>query len=233
MKVSVVVPWRPGCPWREKAWGWVQARYADAHPSWEIVTGECADGPFNRSEAILNAARDASGGVLVVADADVWCDPQEAVERVGEHGWAIPHRLVYRLAESSTLRVFGGTDWRGQQLSDDNRQDSRPYKGHETGTLVILRRDVLEEVPPDRRFVGWGQEDAAWGHALRCLIGPPWRGDADLVHLWHPPQERQSRIVGNPDSQQLARRYAKARRNPAAMRDLIQEGRQWHTSASS
>lgn len=226
MTVSVVVPWRAGCPWREKAWEWVQARYAAAHPDWELVTGTCADGPFNRSAAILDATSRASGDVLVVADADVWCDPQPAVDRVDESGWAIPHLLIHRLAETSTLALLDGEeDWRGLPLSGDNPQDSRPYRGHETGTLVVLRRDVLEDVPPDRRFVGWGQEDDAWALALRKLVGVPWRGRGDLVHLWHPAPPRLTRRVGNPESLALFRRYDRARRNRAAMRALVDESK--------
>lgn len=224
--VSVVVPWRSGCPHRQRAWEWVQTRYAEAHPDWEIVTGDSPEGPFNRSAAILDGARRSSGDVLVVADGDVWCDPQPAVDHL--ETWAIPHLLLHRLSQLSTvvLLVEGPWfDWRGLPLSTDNRQDSRPYKGFETGTLVVLRRDVLFDVPPDPRFVGWGQEDQAWSAALRTLAGPPWRGHDDLVHLWHPPQPRRSRVVGNTESQALLRRYRNARRSPAAMRTLVEEAK--------
>jgi hypothetical protein len=221
--VSVVVPWRPGCPWREASWQWVQDRYRTVHPDWEIVTGTCSAGPFNRAQAIIDGAERSSGDVLVVADSDVWCDPQPAIDHL-DH-WAIPHLLIHRLSEASTTQVLAGADWQGLPLSTDNRQDSRPYRGKETGTLVVLRRDVLLDVPPDRRFVGWGQEDLAWGAALNMLAGPPWRGDADLVHLWHPAQPRKSRAVGNDQSLALYRRYRTAR-SPEAMRQLIDEARE-------
>lgn len=225
MTVSVLVPWRPGCPWREAAWAWVQDQYATTHPDWEIVTGTSPDGPFSRSQAILDAASRATGDMLVVADSDVWCDPAEAILEADDHGWAIPHLLVHRLSEESTRHVLAGANWRGLPLSRDNTQDRKPYEGFETGTLVVLRRNVLELAPPDPRFVGWGQEDQAWSSALRCLVGPPHRGNADLVHLWHPPQPRKTRAVGSSESFALWRRYALARNRPARMRDLINEGR--------
>src|SRR4051794_17474077 len=75
MTVAVLVPWRPGCPHRERAWAKVQELYADRHPDWALVTGSCAEGPFNRSQGILDAARRTDAELLVVADADVWCDP--------------------------------------------------------------------------------------------------------------------------------------------------------------
>lgn len=220
MNVSVIVPWRSGCPHREAAWEWVQVRYAESHPDWEIVTGTCADGPFNRAQAIIDGVGRSSGDVLVVADSDVWCDPQEAIDSL--ETWAIPHLMLHRLSEASTALVLAGADWHGLPLSTDNRQDSRPYRGKETGTLVVFTRTTFEQVPPDPRFVGWGQEDLAWGRALNVLVGPPWRGDADLVHLWHPAQPRQSRAVGNPASAALYRRY-RAARTREAMQALLDE----------
>jgi hypothetical protein len=227
MTVSVLVPWRAGCPHREKAWHWVQARYAVEHPTWGIITGACADGPYNRAEAILDAASRSSSDILVVADADVYVDPGPAVEHAVEHGWAIPHTLIHRLSRESTDQLLASDDpeWRRLELSTDNKQDSRPYKGHETGTLVVLRRDVLVEVAPDVRFVGWGQEDDAWALALNTLIGRPWRGTADLVHLWHPAPPRMSRGIGNKTGLALLARYRRARRQPDAMRLLLEEAR--------
>lgn len=108
-------------------------------------------------------------------------------------------------------------------LSTDNPQDSKPYRGKETGTLVVLRRDILASVFPDPRFVGWGQEDLAWSLALRTLHGPPWRGTDDLVHLWHPAQPRMNRVVGTPQNLDLYRRYQRANRNRGRMAALLEE----------
>lgn len=226
VNVSVLVPWTPGCPHREAAWAWVQQRYADEFPEWQIVTGE-GDTPdgYSRSRAILDAASRASGDVYVIADADVWCHPGLAVLAAIDTGWSIPHTLVHRLSPDSTEQVLAGADWDGLPLSTDNAQDSRPYKGNETGTLLVIRADTLRLVPPDARFVGWGQEDSAWSIALRTLVGPPWRGTDDLVHLWHPAQPRQTRVTGSAAGKALLRCYQKARRNPAAMRSLIEEAR--------
>lgn len=226
MNVSVLIPVGGNCPHRAAALRWVTDRYATEFPDWEVVygQGDTPDG-YSRSRAILDAARMASGDVLLVADGDVWCDSLNAVQAAREAGWAVPHKLIHRLSPESTEQVLGGADWRGLPLSTDNRQDSRPYKGNETGTLVAIRADVLADVPPDRRFVGWGQEDVAWAEALRCLVGAPWRGGADLVHLWHPPQPRLSRVTGSRTGQELAARYRRARRDPRLMRQLIEEAR--------
>lgn len=222
MTVSVVVPWSPGCSHRERAWDFVQGRYA-GH---EVVTGAGPPGPYNRSAAILDGAAKASGDVLVIADADVFCDIDRAVAEVATAGWAVPHRLIHRLSPESTQRVYAGADWRGLPLSNDNAQDRRPYRGNATGTLLVIRRDVLDRVPPDARFIGWGSEDNAWAIALRSMVGPGWRGVEDLVHLWHPPQPRLSRVVGTEENRRLLRRYQRARCCRSCMERLVAEARE-------
>lgn len=226
MRVVVIVPWRAGCLYREEAFKWVRKQYATHHPSWELVIGKSPDGPFNRAAAILDGVKQIpDADIYVVADADVWCDMRQAIAEADEHGWAVPHYFLHRLDKGSSQMFMGGFPLQGLKLDSSNKRDSKPYIGNETGTLVVVRRDVIEDVPPDRRFVGWGQEDQAWAVALRTMFGQPWRGGEDLVHLWHPPQDRQSREWGSNDNVALYRRYLKARHRPTAMRTLIEEGR--------
>lgn len=225
--IGVVIPWRSGDEHRERALDWTTRRYEHAFPDADIRLGHCnPDLPFNRAEAILDGESRSDADVLVIADADCWCDQiphATAAVALGTAAWAVPHRLIHRLSEDSTERVYAGTDWHGLPLSTDNPQDRKPYVGNEAGTLLVIRRDVLLDVPPDVRFVGWAREDKAWSYALRLLVGAPWRGTGDLVHLWHPPQPRASRIKGSPESERLFHRYARARRDPVAMRSLINE----------
>lgn len=230
MTVSVVVPYRSGCPHREAAWRWVEARYAACHPDWQVVVGESPDGPFNRSAAILDGARKADGTVLFVADADVWVEPGEAAHEAVEAGWAVPHMMLRRLDEESTAEVLAGAEPTLRM-----RLAERAYRAHECGAAVAVRRDVLLDIPPDVRFIGWGQEDSSWSRALRVLHGRPWRGRLDLFHLWHPPQERFSRTRGNDDNWRLAKRYE---RTPGRerMRALVDESKEvcpWASNAST
>lgn len=225
MNVDVLIPWAGGCYFRQKALEWTLDQYAARHPTWGVVFGASPAGPFNRAAAILDAASRSDADVFVVSDADVYCDPAQAVDAVNDCGWAVPHLMLHRLAIASTAVVIAGGDWHGLPLSGDNPQDSRPYKGNETGTLFVIRRDVLADVPPDVRFVGWGQEDEAYADALRTLVGKPWRGQLDLPHLWHPSQPRQTRKTGNNTSLQLRRRYARARGKRTVMRGLVDEAK--------
>lgn len=226
MRVSVLVPFRGGCPHRDRAWRFVREWYKTAFPDWQIELGDSESPEFSRTQAILDAYRRADGDVLVVADADVICDAiPDAIDQASEKGWAIPHRLLHRLSPESTDLVLAGADWRGLPLSTDNRQDCKPYVGFEAGTLLVLTRETFDAAPPDPRFVSWGHEEEAWSAALRCLVGPPWRGTADLVHLWHPAAPRQSRGKGSDANLNLCRRYRSARTSPTRMRTLIEEAK--------
>lgn len=228
MTVAVLVPWADRCHYRWRAWEWVRHRYEQRHPDWHIITGTTEVEGFSRTQAILDARSQTDADILVVADADVWVDDLDtAVTHARLSGWAVPHLLIHRLSEQSTERVLNGTDWRGLPLSQDNTQDRKPYRGNEAGTLLVLDSAAFDTAPPDPRFIGWGSEDVAWACALNRLIGKPWRGREDLVHLWHPAEPRKSRVIGNDANRNLLARYRMAR-DRDRMAALIEEGRRDH-----
>lgn len=157
--------------------------------------------------------------IVIVADADCWTDGLppaiEAVERGAP--WAIPHSPVHRLNQTGTANVLDGNP------PDPRQLEQPPYPGVAGGGFLVAPRDTLLDVPLDPRFVGWGQEDECWAMALEARHGPPWRGTADLLHLWHPPQERLDRRRGTREGWLLRRRYLKARHDPVLMRELLSE----------
>ena len=221
----MLIPYRSGDEWREQARKWVRKRFRRAHPDWPIIEGDDGGPEFSRSGSILTAADKTDADILVITDGDVWTEWGDAIAALESSAWAIPHLLVHRLSPESTLRVLDGGDWHGQPLSRDNHQDRRPYAGHEAGTALAIRAEAFRAAPPDPRFRGWGQEDAAWSAALRTLVGPPWRGVHSLVHLWHPPEQRMSRVKGNPANVALATRYRLAKGDTVRMSALIEEAR--------
>jgi hypothetical protein len=219
--VAVVVPFRGGCPHRERAWHWVRERYRSVHPEWEVIEAPAPEGPWSKGGALNPAIRGCDAQIVIQADADVWCDGLErAVYALvcGQASWAMPHKMVHRLGEKGTAAILAGAEWREQK---DLAQ--RPYPGLWGGGILAARRDVLVDCPMDSRFQTWGQADESWAIALRCLYGKGWRGTADLVHLFHPPAERESRRHGSKASRALHGRYRKARRDPEQMRALIAE----------
>lgn len=207
--VEVVVPYRDGCPHRAQALRLVLDRYDREHPDWKVTVAELPTGAAWCKARAVNPAVTATGpDIVVVADADVWTSGLgDAVDRVACHlaPWAIPHHLVHRLDRSGT------------------GLDEPPYRGVAGGGIVVLPRSTARAVPLDPRFVGWGQEDVSWAVALHVLAGPAWRGTADLIHLWHPPQPRDTRKIGCRAGQVLHRRYLAARKDPERMRQLIAE----------
>lgn len=217
MAVAVVVP--VGGNWdqsREAAWRWVSEQYATHHPTWQVVTGTSPDGPWVKALAVEEALSRTDADTLLIADADVWSDGLErAVDSLDQFPWAIPHHTVYRLTEQATANVYDGQPFAGPFTQ-------QPYKGWAGGGFLALHRSTYERVPLDRRFQGWGGEDAAWHLALARITGRGWRGRADLWHLWHPPQPRMSRVVGSQESADLLHRYQRAR-TAQAMTELLEE----------
>jgi hypothetical protein len=223
MSVAVVVPFRGGCPHRESAWAWVRERYATVHPEWEVIEAcPAQEGEWCKAAAVNPAVAACDAEIVVQADADVWTDGLgEAVTAIRAGApWAIPHRTLRRLNQGGTAALLrSDNDWASYPL------DQPTYKGIEGGGIVVASAQVLTAIPLDLRFIGWGQDDEAHAMALRRLAGKPWRGRADLLHLWHPPQERMRRRRGSPESWALRIRYADSRDDPAAMAALIEESR--------
>ncbi|RCV53458.1 glycosyltransferase family protein [Marinitenerispora sediminis] len=184
-----------------------------------VLVGE-TQGPWCKARAVAAALPFATGDLLVIADADCWSPGIDAALEAVRDGapWAMPHGRVHRLTPDATAQVLAG-------VAPHPRMPvtQRPYQGWPGGGIVVVRRDVYEQAPLDPRFTGWGGEDESWAHALTTLAGPPWRGRAPLWHLWHPPQDRMSRRWGSPEARELAGRYRKAARSPAAMRALVDE----------
>ncbi len=223
LKTAVVVPWR-NAPDRLPLWSFVKRRLEEQYPQWPVIETDCSPGPFSRAECIVRGAQAADADVVVVTDADVILhgDLSDSVAAVmaGPAAWAVPHWHLRRLTAEASHAVMAGAP-----LSERLPLAEKAYKGNATGTLVVLRTDLLFAVPPDVRFRGWGQEDEAWAAALRLLAGEPWRGAADLFHLWHPPAERMSRVEGNPEGVRLRHRYDRVARSRPMMQALVDESK--------
>lgn len=220
--VSVVIPWRGGCPNREEAFRWVLARYAESHPGWRIVVGSPGNDSWRKGEAVGRALCAASPGVVLVADADVWCDRlQEGVDQVlAGAPWSTPFSHVVRLSRPATRALLDGAD-RHALVANREAWLEWPYRHRTAGGAVILRREDARAVPIDPRFEGWGQEDEAWNVALATMLGPRQRLPGPLVHLWHPPAPRACREIGSETGLKLRGDYDRAAGNAEAMRAVL------------
>lgn len=218
-QVSVIIPYRSdNGGHRDRNLAWVRSHLNDHHPDWQVVlSADDSDGPFERARLIREGVSRSCGDVIVVMDGDVHCpDLPDAVEAVQQGArWAIPHQLCHRMTDDATVEFIAT----GEPVEV---YDEDPYSATMTGGCVVLSRETFWRTPPDERFKGWGGEDQAWGYALETCEGPPVRFDGPMWHLWHPPQERMNRSVGNPKNERLRRQYQALRGNPVAMRQLIQ-----------
>ena len=216
MSVEVVIPWAGGCSHREEALGWLNARLG----SFYRTLAQYNRDPWSKAKAITPAVEVSSADIIVMHDADAWCHGLEwAIEQVKDGAvWASPHDRVNRLTPASTRAVLDGADPEGLELIETHRA----VWG---GGIVVLPRETYLSCPLDPRFVGWGQEDISWANALWFLAGEGVRASADLIHLWHPPQNRLTRDRGSAENVALAARYRQARFKPGAMRELVNEFR--------
>lgn len=219
MTVEVIVPWRSGCEHRQRALRWLCDRFDERLPDWRVVIATYERGPWVKAHAVMPAIEASDADVVIVHDADVWCDlTAMAAESVADgSAWAIPHGKVHRLTPKATAAVYAGAEPEGLPTAEP------PYYGVSSGGIVAMRRDVALDVPLDDRFEGWGGEDHSWGWALNALHGPADRLAAPLYHLWHPPARRVSRKVGSHHSEMLRRRYRAARFDAVTMRQIVSE----------
>lgn len=193
-------------------------KWLDAFPNMELILGHTARGHYwSKGAAVSDAFARAKGKRLVIADADTFTNEQaieEALEKVAETGWAVPHGTVYRLNANATNQALRGGELR---LGATERQ---PYEGPAGGGIVVLTREAYETVNGiDPRFYGWGGEDVSFAVALTELVGPHYRVGAPLIHLQHPRPNRANR--GSFSNEVLVKAYADAIGDKPAMRELV------------
>lgn len=218
MTVSILIPYSSGDEHRTRSHDWVIDRYQQLHPGWEIVEGSC-DEPWRKGVAVNAAAERASGDVFVIADADLFIDPQvldEAVNIVVDSpdAWVVPHTKVLRLNRNASQHNMNGLTRRAPLVR-------HTYTGPAGGGIVVLSRHAFDTVHGiDTRFEGWGGEDISFGWALDTLVTPHVRLGGDLLHLWHAPLAPRGR--GSKASEELAGQYRAANGVPRRMTALVE-----------
>lgn len=217
MSVDVIIPFAGEDVSRKRALEWVVC-----HCEWRVVLGEGDPEKWCKANAVADALTLSTADVLVIADGDVWtpkvADAVAAVERGAR--WAVPHKTVRRLDQASTELVLAGA-----APSEEMPLDRPAYKAAVGGGIVVLTRELYNEIPLDPRFVGWGSEDYSWGYALTTITGAPRQFTGPLWHLWHTPQPRDKKfkVGGSAGNDELRKRYRAARRDVTRMKKLIDE----------
>lgn len=233
MNVAVVMPSGITDEWRERARVYVERWYSEQLPGATIHVGGCASAEWSKGEAIADAVERAGSGaqVLVLADADSFmldpADLRKAIALVTGAGglgglpWVTPHRKVYRLRDTETARLQADP-----KATPRLGHTARPvYEGPIGGGISVVHRHAFDAVGGiDRRFLGWGGEDVAFGWALETITPGGRRLEGALVHLWHP--HPAPTLRGSPESEALVAQYRAARGVYRRMAAVV-AGEQW------
>jgi hypothetical protein len=224
VKASVVIPINELHGARLDNWQYVQARWRAEYLQWPIINGWCPD-PWRKAVAMINGAHAAPYSPLIISDADVWTPGiEEAVQMsLDLDTWVKPHHRLIRLNQRATEAALAGEDLSTFRDNPDAWEE-KPYRQTPTGAVVIMPKRILNDTPPDPRFVGWGGQDYSWGLMLETLHGRPASPHLITYHLWHPPPPRLNRHAGSHENEALKKRYKAAHKNPQVMRALIEEG---------
>jgi glycosyltransferase involved in cell wall biosynthesis len=194
-RLSILVPYRPGEPWRDRSW--TEA----VRPAWqEIVDHLNAElivespgpgahpGEFNHPRAINAARQRASGEVLVIADADTEPDPPSwivaaaGLSALGRAHWVLPAEY-WQLSAAQTQAALSDTgDW----VDDPTRAEWVGYAQSWSGCVVVAAWAFDLVGGYDERWEFWGSDDAAFSKCMDTLVGPVTRLEGRCLHYWHP-----------------------------------------------
>lgn len=221
--VSVLIPFRPDEPYREKAFKWILEFYKKMLPDAEICIGSCNSGLFCKSAAVNEAAEKSTRNIFVIADADIIFDPQSiehSLFLLEEAAWVIPYTQVLDISKNSTDKLLRRKPfWPG--TAENLEVTKRTPRA--VGGLNIVPRKHFEAVGGwDERFFGWGGEDDSFCYTLDTICGKHKRLQKDILHLWHKPVKSK----GNPNYQynrELVKRYYRAYGNKNLMQRIIEE----------
>jgi glycosyltransferase involved in cell wall biosynthesis len=213
VKLSFLVPFRDVDGTRTRARDWILLRWQHFYPDAEIIVAS-DDGidPFNKSLAVNRAAREATGDVFAILDADSWVEPKwitlafEQLER-GVYKWVIPARRSYRLTRSASDRILALPPTADFKVN--NSREEVEQSGAVVGFLHIVPREGFEMVGGmDARFRGWGGEDSCFVRALDVVYGPHIQLPGQVFSLWHSRPRGGPHVKGRYWEGQAAEHYA-------------------------
>ncbi len=215
--ITIIIPFRRSKKYerQNENFQWVKKYWKCQLPGAEIIIGKDRHWrrTFSKSAAINAAAKEASGDIFVIVDADCYIDADvvlfcaEEIRRARwrrQRLWYVPYRKFFRLTDQAAQRVLDSDPCCPYQFPTPPKQcdeDSTGYgahnrghrwsgsrRGHWYGAMIqILPREAFEEVGGwDERFCGWGGEDHSH---MRCCDTLYWRHKTtpnQVLHLWHP-----------------------------------------------
>jgi len=202
VKLSILIPFRDVTGERTRAKEWIVKRWAHFYPEAEIIEAP-DDGvdPFNKPMAVNKAARQATGDMFAILDADTWIDPAAMTRAfmLIEKGipWVIPAGFAIRLKREVSERIMA-LDPTGPLPAISSRFGENAGRVPVVGFLWVMPRAGFEAVGGmDERIRGWGGEDTSFTAAMDVVWGRHRKLHTHtLMSLWHerPRDERRNRI---------------------------------------
>jgi hypothetical protein len=254
--ISVIIPFRNSkkYPRQKKNFKWVK-KYIKCHLPWaQVITPNdpSFDLAFSKCAAINEGAREATGDIYVLLDADgyvtidsiTYCARKIREARARNHRlWYVPYRRFYRLTDKISQKIINSSPCHPYRVSTpphpgNVQNTSGSEHGHWFGALVqIMPREAFEAIGGwDERFRGWGGEDHSAMRAIDTIYSPHKTLPGQVLHLWHPMLgasgidtwvDFKDRLWDNQtkagSNGNLAYRYSKANGDLKKMKKLIDE----------
>jgi hypothetical protein len=245
-KISLLIPFSSNNPIRKVAFHWLLKYWRHELPDAEIIIGHSNSKIFCKNEALNDAARQATGKVLVILDADAYlCGSviERCADRIleelkyGNHLWYVPYRHLYRLNKHITNLILKSDPENPLRLPSPLPPEyiqgdpvAHMYGHRFAAMIMIFPREALDTLGCfDERFKGWGGEDSCLMRALDTLWGKHKTANNSIYHLWHPfigntvmTRKWEGQEQSNVNAR-LGRKYHIAFRRPGLMRQLVDE----------
>lgn len=244
--ISLLVPFQSDSGRRAETWEWLKQYWAYELPYAELIVGGYKHRPFSKTTAVNEAARKATGDIIVILDADCYIPGDVIVECAvkirearaqDQHLWYIPYRHFYRMTDSASRLIISSNPVMPPRYFSSapplSQLESGPASsaGHHYGALIQIMpiEAFVAARGMDERFAGWGGEDVSFLHAVDTMWGRYKTLPSGVIHLWHPTFNESGfkrNWVGqdktNPNSN-LASRYGAASSDYAKMLALVNE----------
>lgn len=188
--LTVIIPYCPDGGRRDINLSWVHRRISKLLPDAEVITPIQEQAPFSRSMTCNYGAKQASGDVLLICDADMIFDLdliENGLKIVHDAPWIAPMCQKWDLtwqASNKLLNMSSDVELKSLDMEIARKWGAERCRG---GAMLMITKDNYFKVGGfDERFNGWGFEDNAFFLMANAILGEFVETDNVAYHLWHP-----------------------------------------------